>query len=333
MTASVIMPQTAPEPLRLRAYSTRHQLQKKRKASYAAPTRYTPYNIRAITAQTIERLSVAFEDKTNLTNVSRSFKTYLALTSGGDSDTNPASFLKERSHFLGRKLVVLDSGCGEGKAMKELLTSSKYKPYVKSCIGISLHYFKKTANLLAKHPKTFELYLGKSEQVLPSLSKKADLIVDVWAAYSYSKERSQLLKLYHQTLQPGGKAFIYYQPGTTVSKPGAEREVNFEESLSSAFPGTFSCHMPKRLRGSKSVLVITKNSLRFPSIKHEIRKVTEECSISREGRSTMELAAGNAIFPEELSLTETTPRYILRPLPYLPRETSSIAWPNGSNLR
>ncbi|MGL5742932.1 MAG: hypothetical protein ACRCXC_10550 [Legionella sp.] len=100
----------------------------------------------------------------------------------------------------GRKISILDSGCGQCVAVNQLLSDEKLKHYIDHISGISLHSFYKVYQVMENHHGRFYYYLGAAQNVLAKALEPDhafDLILDIWGAYPYSEDKLGLLKQYH----------------------------------------------------------------------------------------------------------------------------------------
>lgn len=283
---------------------TEKSYKKSRGTPYEKPRKITVHNVK-----NTPRIQDVYHKKTQ-----RDFDRYLSFfkTKGKSLQT----FLTRR----GEGLTVLDCGAGEGVAMDTLLSSPLGKKHVKECTGISIHQFRHVLDIIAKNEGRLEWFVGKAENVLPKLNKKFDLITDVFGAYFYSQHRLALLRLYHQTLKPGGRAYIYLggsHPTCKVSntiKHSKKIKENFEKHLVETFPETFSLHTNPDIRPDQ-FLVITKSTARMPSINFRVKNVAVSKSIHRYRNSKEALAKG-AVNYLSLTLVKSKPSYSLRALPY-----------------
>lgn len=142
----------------------------------------------------------------------------------------PDSFLKHLGS-LDQKGHWIDSGSGEGQALKDffdpevfktfemdaLLRPIMMKTYDEKPVVTGISYKMET-----ELPKGSKLHfkVGKYFEALPTNDiQKADIITDLYGVASYSPRVEQVLSKYHAILKPGGKAYIFLG---FVTKPNAE---------------------------------------------------------------------------------------------------------------
>lgn len=183
----------------------------------------------------------------------------------------------------------MDSGCGSGIAIDELLSDNELKSYLHHVSGISMHYFKDIESVLNKHGSRFTYYSGTVQDVLSNAIETTnafDLITDLFGAYTYSSDKINLLKQYHQALKPGGIARIFQQDASDLYLDIKGSKTNFIEWAASRYPETLSLKYNDDT--CNFTIVMHKSTLRWP---------IPQCTIisSKENSSGM-----NYIYPDEL---------------------------------
>lgn len=215
---------------------------------------------------------------------------------------------------------ILDCGAGQGEALNELC-SSGFGKHVRKATGISLHAFSNVKQLLLKHKK-MHWYIGDALDILPRLPSDYDLITDVWGVYSYSIQRMELLKLYHNVLRPGGKAYIFCSSDNILQEDKEDKEdregknVRLESYLAKKYPHTFFYE--------NRIFVMTKVTERFPILDNEfsIQKCKYGSSISTV-ESKSEALNGNSWYPKTITFKRTPTKNMgLRRLPLKRRHKS-----------
>lgn len=125
----------------------------------------------------------------------------------GFSFANALKALKPMNHWL-------DSGAGEGRAIREfLLATSKHDIFT---TAVTL---KMSAKILSPTHKTIVNYLDDVKQETIS---GCDIITDIEGAIQYSEQPDLLLKKYLLWLKPEAKLFLYVKPETTFISRGSE---------------------------------------------------------------------------------------------------------------
>lgn len=203
-----------------------------------------------LTRRSLNRFPKNTDDENNRTNTRRSFVDYMVQfeTSDHQFETDLKNIIKKGNTFN-----IIDCGAGEGLALDQLLLSKFAEHHIKKATGVSLHTFNTVHELLQKHKK-LDWHIDNVFNVLPKLPPDYDFIVDMWGAYSYVEDRIELLRLYHNTLAPGGKAYIYCAASNCIRvKSTIER---LERYLMSNYPSSFYFE--------NNVLVMCKTSQRFP---------------------------------------------------------------------
>lgn len=228
----------------------KHAKQQEKPNTSKPYTRVTPYSL--------NRFSYFHaEDKTNLTSTGRGISNYSSLLGIPSLKKMIMDLAKEK----GRKITILDSGCGECVAIDELLSDNELEPFIQSISGVSLHYFENVEQVMKKHPTRFYYYLGATQRVLSralETHNSFDLILDMWGAYPYSENKLELLKQYHQALLPHGIAHIYRGSSNDMLIQHRRGKQHFSDYATQDYPETFSI-------GQKiHCLSIKKSSARWP---------------------------------------------------------------------
>lgn len=227
------------------------------------------------------------EDKTNLTHMNRTASEYADRLKIKEP---LGKLIIDLSAKAGKKISILDAGCGACVAMDELLKDSELDGSIHRVTGVSMHYFKNAQLVTKSHPGRFVFYLGKVQDVLLKGFERFDLILDTWGAYSYSTNKFDLLKQYYESLHPGGIAHIYMgHIALSISVGG--RNVPFFEWAIKNYPDIFSYTSPD----CKSAVTITKSTLRFPFMSATTLSSRERASISRREYTLFQLKHGNAL--------------------------------------
>lgn len=211
-------------------------------------------------------------DHTNKTLTKRDVADYNQLLSDQMKCSTLTKTIKQLSKTLGRPLVILDAGCGEGVVLDEILSKNGLKEHVKRCVGISKHYFSGIAKVSEKHGKQFQFYLGCAQDILRKEPIKADLILDIWGALSYSKDRMGLIRQYYHVLNPHGQAYIYCNRKTLVKEPD-ESASHLFEILATQHSAQFASNKFSKL------LCITRTSERLSSPNLELTSAIMEPSV------------------------------------------------------
>ena len=134
-------------------------------------------------------------------------------------------------------LSWLDSGCGYGNAF---FGAEMFNPGKHDYTGISMHFFPETIKIKNELGERFQFFLGKSQEVIPSLSKQ-DLITDVFGAYLYTsgfEQRYSLLQQYYQLLSDDGIGFIRLPDYFNYKS-----RWRLEARLATAYPEIFEIHL------------------------------------------------------------------------------------------
>jgi len=193
-----------------------------------------------VTIQSLDRLNhFHSEDKTNITIINRTPEEYRVKL---ELNTTLKDLICNIAKKTGKKIKILDVGCGEATTIDQLLSDNDLNSSVESISGISLHYFKNIKNVIEKHQKRFYYYLGTAENILSKAAEMHnayDLILDVWGAYSYSENKLDLISLYHHALKPFGQAYIYSH-GALLIKNEQGNAIEFSLWASQQHPETFS---------------------------------------------------------------------------------------------
>jgi SAM-dependent methyltransferase len=250
-----------------------------------------------VTPKSLNRFSYFHtEDKTNLTIATRAVKEYAEQL---DFKNSLKKYIITFARKIGRKIVILDSGCGKCTAIDELLSDPCLDNHIQQITGVSLHYFENVKQVMTKHPGRFIYYYGTIQNVLSQAletHQKFDLILDIWGAYPYSENKLNLLRQYHDALKPSGEARILtadYAHSDLSINNNSDKLVQFSLWATQEYPEIFS------LRDNKydgSVLVIHKKIGRWPVACYEMISSQEIPSIKNQDKlSLSKLRKGNAM--------------------------------------
>lgn len=271
--------------------------------------RISPYPHKKITHRNVE--SHKYNDSTfsYACNNCRSFSDYERYFRSDVSDNR----YQDLSKYLAliskttSQMTVLDCGAGNGTAMDSLLEANKV---VKKCTGISMHYFPSIAERIVKNQGRLNWYIGKAETILPRLNEKFDVITDVYGAYFYSSDRIELIKQYHRLLKPNGRAFVYLGCHHTenIIHLSNDRTAKLDEVLKK-YPKTFGWG---KFYSSKKYLVITKSTIRTPSLNYRVTKTQKKCWKLKRLNNFLE----KTYYPNKVHLELTPSAYSLRPLAF-----------------
>lgn len=256
------------------------------------PHEVKPYT--RVTPRSVHRFSnFDAEDKNNLTNTTRDPQSYSQFLS---LECSLKEFIIKLSRERGRKINILDSGCGQAVAIDDLLSDVELNNYIKSISGVSLHYFENVKSVMERHDSRFTYYLGTVQNVLthaPETHNAFDLILDVWGAYPYSENKPGLLKQYHRALKPNGQALVYteeFAAGVHIKNEAAGKH-QFTLWAAQQYPETYST---KPRSNNSLVLSINKKSLRWNLPEYKIESSEEISSIGKK-IPYEELKKGNAV--------------------------------------
>lgn len=98
--------------------------------------------------------------------------------------------------------LVIDLGGGPGVAMLELAEATGAKTIV-----INTQW---NPDIPVASNGEFIYRRGWVEEILPEYINVADIIVDLWGAFSYSINKKEILEDVWNALKPGGDAFLYF---------------------------------------------------------------------------------------------------------------------------
>jgi SAM-dependent methyltransferase len=209
------------------------------------------------------------------------------------------------------KIKVLDSGAGEGYAVDTLLCS-EFGPQIKKVTGVSLHSFNHVKEVLEKHKRKVEWYLGDAFTVLKKLPAEYDLVTDVNGTFLYCEEKIKLIKAIHDILKIGGRAYIFRNRDLHDNLIDEEGERDrMENVLESKYPDTFKFF--NLGISHRTVLLITKTSKRCPPLDYELDASFYSNSVHRR-ITKAEAIRGNAWYPEKVIFKRTSSSRSLRTL-------------------
>jgi SAM-dependent methyltransferase len=227
------------------------------------------------------------EDNTNITPTKRSVRLYNEQL---DLDPPIEKIILELARLAGRKIDLLDSGCGQCVAIDKLLSNPKLKDALASCTGISMNYFSSVEKVMKKHDHRFHYYYGKVQDVLEQTHKKFDLIIDMCGAHLYSVDKIYLLKLYHQALRPGGRAHVFHHK---VEIKIEDQPLPFYSAIAANHPKTF-------FDKPDQAVTISKSFRHFPLPEFKVKDFVEASSINTD-LSLKRARAGNAVGPHQVT--------------------------------
>lgn len=238
-----------------------------------------------VTSKNMDRFKdLPAEDKTNLTPDNRHIDDY-----NYKLKTNLTEIIIKQAKLSGRKINLLDSGCGQCVSINDLLSNPKLKDSLGTCTGISMNYFKNVERVMKKHGDRFHYYYGKVQDVLNNTQNQFDIIIDMAGAYLYSVDKIYLMKLYHQALRPGGIAEIWHG-GANIQIKNEEKP--FFNSIGEKHPKTFLN------KNGTNAFTMAKAFRKFPLPELNVVNYSEHPSISWTKKlSTKEVRKGNALWP------------------------------------
>lgn len=158
--------------------------------------------------------------------------------------------------------LVLDLGGGKGTALHQMAEQ-------KNITAIVINT-QKPDGFVSNAPTLgyFVYHEGWVEKELMKFKNQADLIVDIWGAFSYSILKDKIIQETYTALKPGGKAYILFHPKKTRaivkwqvrSMNGLEdREAKFDEFLAINYPKIFrSWRSPSSETMEAKIIEITK---------------------------------------------------------------------------
>src|SRR5580704_13212695 len=138
--------------------------------------RHNPYT--RVTPRSLNRFGLfCKEDETNITKIDREPAEYADLL----GLKSLKKFITDLAIKLGRKIRILDSGCGACSTINSLLSDKELEYYIKDISGISLHYFEIVEEVMKVHTSRFHYYSGTAQNVLANALETHhafDLILD-----------------------------------------------------------------------------------------------------------------------------------------------------------
>lgn len=148
----------------------------------------------------------------------RGLNAYIELF--GFEFANALKSLKPLSHWL-------DSGAGEGQALREFHHVTSKKDVLTTAVGL-----KSSSQLSVKGHKNIVNYL---EDLPQDEIRPCDIVTDIEGPFQFTEQPDIVLKKYLLWLKPQGTLFLYVRPETFfVERTGAE--ITFREWIGS-LPG------------------------------------------------------------------------------------------------
>jgi len=228
------------------------------------------------------------EDKTNITPDQRDVAQYNKYL-----QVDLVEAILQLAKLTGRKIDLLDSGCGKAVVIDELLSNPKLNDALGTCTGVSMNYFTNIKTVMEKHGDRFHFFYGKVQDVLEQTHLQFDLILDMAGAHAYSVDKINLMKLYHQALKPGGKAeILHYKVYVAIeeeTKPTTAEIASFYPKIAEKHPKTF-------FDKNNMSLTMSKASRQFPLPAVEVTQYLEYPT-SKKKISLRRLRGGNAVAP------------------------------------
>jgi SAM-dependent methyltransferase len=248
--------------------------------------------------------SITPEDQTNLSTTHRSLAHYdIHLGLQNDLNKNLKSAIKKLAETTGRKVRLLDVGCGKATAITDLLSDKSLEPYLESVTGISMHHFKNIKKVIAAHKGRFIFALGQAQDILMHFANSFDLIVDIWGAFQYSDDKVGLLRRYYQALKPQGKAEIYAHRMDSMLFLHNQKEKALLPWILKKYPNTFSARIfalktTDRISPRTTAITMTKNDEDFPLPSLKLKDAIKRRAPGLESypRSDAEIAKGNSMY-------------------------------------
>lgn len=184
---------------------------------------------------------------------SRSLQDYDDIT-GVSSKKNINSLVA----LVPKKGVVIDLGGGIGAALHEMAK-------IKDINAIVINA-QKPENFIptGKTKGQFEYVSGWAEIEIKKYKGKADLVLDIWGAFSYSIMKAELIEQAYAALKPGGRAFILFHPRKTraLVKWQAQTQTGFESRearldlfLEAVYPKIFKTSWSKAQETSQARII------------------------------------------------------------------------------
>lgn len=275
-----------------------------------------------VTPRSLNRFALfVSHDKTNGTRTTRQPEEYanrLGLK------LSLKEYIIQLSHERGRKIIILDGGCGSGTTVDLLLSDKELEDYIERIHGVSLHYFENIKSVMEKHTARFYYYAGTVQDVLANAAetfRAYDFIMDVWGAYSYSEDKLGLLKQYHQALNDGGVARVYSSDKNELKiKSAKNRKASFfSEWSAKKFPDTFE-YESSSIFSKSGALIMRKTSARWPLESYDILSSQKVPAYGTVDISREELQKQNALkFSNVVLQAKEDQGMVLRPLQLGPR--------------
>jgi hypothetical protein len=203
--------------------------------------------------QVFEKSSLALNNPT----AAQSLNEYVQPNSRDLSEYNDITGMKSKTarsllNLVPEGGVAIDIGGGQGRAFHEMAEKADITAIVINTQEPS------TANFTKRPLKGKFIYRkGWAQEVLGDYAGKADLITDIWGAFSYEMNKAEILDLIYTALKPGGRAYILYHPFKTraVVKLPARMPVDIDRWLKETYPGIFSWY-PSRGEDTSSAEII-----------------------------------------------------------------------------
>lgn len=151
--------------------------------------------------------------------------------------------------------LAIDVGGGQGKAYHQLAEKQNL-----TAIVINTQELSKADFLMNKLKGKFVYRRGWAQRILREYEGQADLITDIWGAFSYEMDKAEILNLIYAALKPGGTAYILFNSFKTpaIVKDG-KNEIDIDAWLAAKFPSLFSWHAsPGKNTAMANILVIKK---------------------------------------------------------------------------
>ncbi|HEX4923509.1 MAG TPA: class I SAM-dependent methyltransferase [Bdellovibrionales bacterium] len=128
--------------------------------------------------------------------------------------TGVRRFLHRRSllSFVPEGGLVIDVG-GQGRAIHEMAQRAPIHSVV-----INTQEQANQSFLSQPLKGTFSYLRGWAQRLLPQFRGQADLVLDIWGAFSYEMDKAQILNLIYGSLKPGGRALILFHPSKTPAR-------------------------------------------------------------------------------------------------------------------
>jgi hypothetical protein len=137
------------------------------------------------------------------------------------------------------KGLAIDVGGGRGLAFWQMAAEADV-----TAVVINTQDPPPEANQSAGLKGRFVYRKGWAQELLKEYEGQADLITDIWGAFSYEADKAMILDLIYAALKPGGRAFILYHPIKTpaqVLRPGGE-PIDLDAWLMETYPKIFTSY-------------------------------------------------------------------------------------------